>query len=117
MIKLTTILLEQVHETFQFTALLKNYKNINKSVIINELRAVPYVIRIKIVDDRRLAIANRKNDYEYTLLKVKFLNVMGTPMRTINLIKGMAVNGNKVFHKIDGVIDFKPLVKTLHKVV
>lgn len=116
MIKLFNILLEQTHETYQFTALLKNYKSVNKSTIINEVRAVPYVIRIKIIEDPRLANSNRLNEYEYTLLKVKYLSVAATPMKGVNIIRNIIINGTKGFHKIDGVIDFKLLVNTLHKV-
>lgn len=115
MTNLTNILRES-QETYQFTALIKNYKSINKSDIFNVIRAVPYVIRIKVVEDPRLADINRRYDYEYALIKVKYLNVFGTPNGGIKAIKNIVLNGNKGFHKVKGVISFKPMLHTLHKV-
>ena len=113
--KLMTILQES-QDTYQFTALVKNYKSLNKSDIFNVVRAVPYVIRVKVVEDPRLANINRRYDYEYTLIKVKYLNVFGTPHGGISAIKNIILNGNKGFHKVKGVISFKPMMHTLHKV-
>lgn len=115
MIKLTPILLES-YEIYQFSAMIKSYKSENKSVILNKIRAVPYVIRVKVQEDPRLAGINKQYDYEYSIIKIKYLNVFGVPTKAIKHIKNTILNGNKVMHKIDGVIDFKPLNNTLHKI-
>lgn len=115
MTKLTTILQES-YEIYQFTALIKNYKSINKSEIFNKLRAVPYVIRIKVIEDPRLDNINKKYDYEYTLIKVKFLNIFGMAEKGARIIKNISLDGRKGFYKIDGLIDFKILPNTMHKV-
>lgn len=114
--KLATILKES-YETYQYTVLLKNYKSINKSEIINKIRAVPYIIRVKVVEDPRLEQINKKYDYEYTFLKIKYLNVFATPQKATKVIKHIVLNGQKGFHKIDGVIAFKSINNSLHKVV
>lgn len=116
MIKLFPILLETSQNIFQVTVLLKNYKEINKSEILDQVRAVPYVIRVKIEDNDRLYQISKGHDYEYTLLKIKYLSVFGEPIKGIQAVENIIRNGQEGFHKIKGVIKFQPLTKTLKKV-
>lgn len=108
-------ILNESYETYQVDVVLKNYKKINKSEIINKIRAAPYVIRIKIVDDPRLHDLNYKRDYELTILRMKYLNVFDAPIKGVNSIKQTVEYGRQDFHKIEGIIFFKPLMQTLHR--
>lgn len=113
--KSLTHILKESYETYQLDVVLKNYKRINKSDIINKIRAAPYVIRIKIVDDPRLHDLNKGRDYELTILRMKFLNVFDHPIKGVKSIKQTVEYGRQDFHKINGVISLKPLVQTLRK--
>lgn len=115
--KSLTTLLQESYETYQIDVLLKNYKRINKSEIVNKIRAVPYVIRVRMVDDPRLHNISKQHDYELSILRVKYLNVFNAPSKGALIIRDIVENGKEGFHKIEGVINFKPLLQTLHSTV
>lgn len=108
-------ILNESYQTFQVDVLLKNYKSNNKSEIVNKIRAVPYVIRVKLIDDPRLHDISKTHDYELSLLRVKFLNMYDKPSKAINIIKTITEKGKPDFHQVKGVIFFKPLLKTLRR--
>ncbi len=94
---------------------MKSSPQINKSEIVNKIRAVPYVIIVKTKEDPRLLYRNTDR-YEYTLMSMKFLNIMAKPSDTVKRIKNIILDGNADLHNIRGVIQFRPLFATLKKV-
>jgi len=112
--ELTNLLLEN-YQIFKVECLLKSKVNGGKTEIVNKIRAVPYVIIVRLREDPRL-MAKSDDTSEYTLMSVKFLNVFNKPTDTLMRIRNIIKGGDETFHKIDGVIDFRPLVQTLKKV-
>jgi len=115
MIKLFPIL-ESSYNIYQVTVLLKNYKDFSKTEILDQIRAVPFVIRVKIEENDRLHQISKGHDYEYSLVKIKYLNVFGEASRGIKEVHDIIVAGHDNFHKIKGVIKFQPLIRTLKKI-
>ncbi len=88
--------------------------NINKSEIVNKIRAVPYVVIVRVIEDPRLT--QRNNDrYEYTLLSVKFIDVHGQPSKTALEIRNVVRGGDNHMGKIKGVYKFKPLFSSIKR--
>lgn len=99
---------------FQVEAVLRNDTNVGKTEIINKIRAVPYVIVVRIKEDPRL-ISKSDDREEYTLMSIKFLNIFSKPTDTLIRIRNLIRGGDRTFHKVDGVLDFRPLYQTLRK--
>jgi hypothetical protein len=112
--ELRHLLLEN-YQIFKAHALMKSNPEVNKSEIINKIRAVPYVIIVRTKEDPRLTYRNTEN-FEYTLMSIKFLSIMGKPSDTLKRIKNIVLDGNQDIHNIKGVIQFRPLFNTIKKV-
>lgn len=109
--KLLQILKEE-YTINKVEVLLKSDPSISKTEVVNKIRAVPYIIIVRLQEDPRLT-AQSTEHYEYTILNIKFLNVYGSPSDTLNKIKTIIMKGDKSMHKIDGVLEFRPLMSTL----
>lgn len=113
MINLKTIL-NEVYNLHKMEFLLVSDINMNKSEIINRIRAVPYVVIVRVIEDPRLT--QRNNDkYEYTLLSIKFIDVFGRPSKTALQIRNITRAGDNHMNKIKGVYKFKPLFSSVKR--
>lgn len=108
-------LILESYNIHKIQCLMKSNPQVNKSEIINKIRAVPYVIIVRTKEDPRLLYRNT-DKYEYTLMSIKFLNILAKPSDTVKRIKNIILNGNADLHNIRGVIQFRPLFQTLKKV-
>lgn len=110
--KLTQILKEN-YSISKIEVLLKTKtEHVSKTEIINKIRAVPYIIIVRLQEDPRL-LAQSTDSYEYTILSIKFLNTMGSPSAALEKIKNIVLVGDEDMHKIDGILEFRPLMSTL----
>lgn len=102
------ILIEKLLETYFVQAIIKiDIKNTNNTEVYNQIRALPGVVVVKVINDER--IENLSNDiYDYQLLEIKFLN-RGTPSDTLTEIKRQALS-------IYGLVKFYPRERTLRKI-
>jgi len=100
---------------FKFNALLKTDNELNLSEILNELRAVPYVIIIRTIDDPRLE-ARGTEAHTFSLLSVKLLDIDENPDGAIQRFVDHATKGDGNMRGIPGIIQLIPIKKTLKKV-
>lgn len=101
---------EEIHLYF-CGIVIKNDTDYNKVDIINRLRAIEGIVVIKVRQSDYLR--NRGNEQiEYTLLETKFISGKDNPDNTLAKIKSLAMAGDS---KIQGLLQFYPLKKTLKK--
>ncbi len=108
-------IISEIYDLQKAEVLLKTSPKVSKTEIINKIRAIPYVIIVRVREDPRL-LAQSTDNYEYSLLSMKFLNFFNKPTDTLNKIKNIIINGDSTMHKIHGVLDFRPLHQTLQKI-
>lgn len=108
-------ILKESYDLYKVDALLKTNLSVSKTEIINKVRAVPYIIIVRLREDPRL-MAHSSSKSEYTLLSIKFLNFYKSPSDTLMKIHNIMKQGDEGFHKIPGLLDFRPLTQTLKKI-
>jgi len=115
MIKQPNILLTEIINLFECQVLLRSETSYNKVDIFNQIRAVSGVVVVNIVSNDYLE-SKRTKDYEYSLLKVKYI-VNKSPIDDIKAlgIKMLKGDGEQI-PKIDGIVSFLPRLKTIRKV-
>jgi hypothetical protein len=102
-------------DLFKFQAIIKISQDVNVGDVLNELRAVPYVIIVRSKEDPRLEFKGTLK-HIYILVSVKFLNTKPNPHQQIEAIKGAIMNGRSEMGKVNGVLQFIPIMKTLKPV-
>jgi cell division protein FtsX len=106
--KLLKILTEKILETYFVQVIIKvDNKNVNNTEVYNQIRALPGVVIVRVINDERIENLST-GDYDFQLLELKFLN-KNTPSETINDIKRQALT-------IFGLVKFYPREKTLNKI-
>jgi hypothetical protein len=105
-------ILKESYTISKVEVLLKTDPSVSKTEVINKIRAVPYVIIVRLREDPRLT-AQSTEQYEYTLITIKFLNIFQSPSDALKVITNTIKAGDKHMHKIEGVLDFRPLPSTL----
>jgi cell division protein FtsX len=105
--KLLKILTEKILETYFIQVVIKvDNKNANNTEVYNQIRALPGVVVVRVINDERIENLST-GDYDFQLLNVKFLN-NSTPLETIQNIKKQALT-------IYGLVKFYPREKSLTK--
>jgi hypothetical protein len=102
-------------DLFKFQAILKVSTDINVGDILNQIRAVPYVIIVRSKEDPRLEFRGSQN-FIYVLVNIKFINTKPNPKDQIAAIKGALLNGRTEMGKMEGILQFIPIMKTLKSV-
>jgi cell division protein FtsX len=105
--KLLKILTEKILETYFIQVVIKvDNKNANNTEVYNQIRALPGVVVVRVINDERIENLST-GDYDFQLLNVKFLN-NSTPLETIQNLKKQALT-------IYGLVKFYPREKSLTK--
>lgn len=106
--KLLKILTERVLETYFIQVIIKvDNKNANNTEVYNQVRALPGVVVVQVINDERIGNLST-GDYDFQLLQLKFIN-KSTPSETMSEIKRQALT-------IFGLVKFYPREKTLNKI-
>lgn len=101
---------EEQHIIYRVEVLIKTEANINKVFIYNSIRGLTGVVVVTVEQNDYLD-TQATNQYEYSLLKMKFM-VTSTPKEEINKIKKDAL----ITNKIDGLLQFLPRMQTIEKI-
>jgi hypothetical protein len=98
----------KILETYFVQIIIKvDNKNVNNTEVYNQIRALPGVVVVRVINDERIENLST-GDYDFQLLELKFIN-KSTPSETINEIKRQALT-------IFGLVKFYPREKTLNKI-
>ena len=84
----------------------------NKTDIINQIRGVEGVVFVKVRQDSHVSGRGDKTT-EYTLLEIKLLTGLTSPIEALKLIRGRVFQGDNQQKKILGVKGFYILDKTV----
>jgi hypothetical protein len=106
-------LLETI-DLYKFDSILKTSNEYNLSDILNELRALPYVIIVRTHEDPRLTVRGTE-DHTFSLVTIKLLNVDNNIKISINNLKKQIIQGEEKIGKIEGILQFIPIMKSLKK--
>jgi hypothetical protein len=99
-------------ELYKFEAIIKVDTRVNITDVLNLIRAVPYVIIVRTIEDPRLEYKKTEN-HIYVLISIKFFNTAKSAAEGINKIKKDIMIGGQEAPKIEGVLKFVPIMKTL----
>ena len=102
-------------DLFKFQAIIKIANDVNVGDVLNQLRAIPYVIIVRSKEDPRLEFRGSQR-FIYVLVNIKFISTKPNPKDQIAAIKGAIMNGRTEMGKMDGVLQFIPIMKTLKSV-
>lgn len=101
------------YSKYKLFYLVKIVKNINLTYIVDRIRGVKNVIvAMPEHSDRLEDLSKRSNDYEFYLIKVKFMTDK-SPIDVAKKIRANIIQGDSYDGKVKGVVFIKPKLETI----
>jgi hypothetical protein len=105
--------ISEKYSKYKVFYLVKITKNTNLTYVVDRIRGIKNVIvAMPEHSDRLVDLSKKNNDYEFYLIKVKFLTDK-SPMDVAKKIRNNIVQGDSYDGKVKGVVFVKPKLETL----